>query len=272
MFILNNIATFLINIYPVAYRITDVLPELFLNDESLYERILWKNEILIPLSFLEPLTPRLSPRYTVITFGSLFGRPAYATLAGKQTYRAVQKALQKIHSAPINNAVEAVWEQVKQYEPLVGCHFRMGDADFLRNQHETMNGILDAFNQLRKRGIQDAGRDGLPLPAAYKDTYLYLATDDPDPKKSPVAKRLLHRFKKTIRLFDYADLVESHLDGWWRGIHGLENVDDKTRKQLIQLALPMVEQGVISKIKKFVGTEGSTFTIYIKRAQGDYFL
>ena len=198
----------------------------------------------------------------------MFNRPALATAPGKTLRLRIQQTLSHASNRYVNAAIQTVVDKLGGAGTFVSAHFRMGDGSYALQREKNMQMLVDGILTEHGAMITDAKSRGDSLPVPLNESVLYIATDDPGPRKSPFTAPLRALFRDVRCLKDFSGEINAALDGWW-GDH-ITRLRWDARKALILFAWPIVEQGIAARGRIFAGTIGSTFSTMIKRARGNF--
>ncbi|ORX90576.1 hypothetical protein K493DRAFT_317862 [Basidiobolus meristosporus CBS 931.73] len=247
------------------YRIFDHFPEGYVVGK--YERKMMVTELqAIP--------------HKLIHFGSIFGNLRVTTLmrSNKQLYQTILNNLQ-FNNPTLMRVSQRIVDQLGGLGGYLGIHLRVGDGGFSNKVEENAKGILQLMTRMlaMSKGVEynEAIVDEVPIftrrmslaeclerdsEVAVSSPIVYLATDARDPRQRPDFSLIFQRFPCTFILSDFlSELTE---------IQAEKNPWDNT--SIGKYLIPMVDAVVAAKGEFYVGTNQSTFSMYVRRMHNQY--
>ncbi|KAJ2961740.1 hypothetical protein NQZ79_g3009 [Umbelopsis isabellina] len=216
----------------------------------------------------------------VLIFNSMFGSKRLALNdKNKKQLEFLRQSISILHPI-VDSGADQVISKLGGRGQYVSAHIRTGDGVFKQHITETMNKIkakLDGLvredsnikdtevEQLRMLQLQKTPQSISKLldrcvqlqSEGGKLTTLFMATDSKDPRNDPNLRTIFDDYVCSFTLQDFPDAAKS--------IKATSPRDNNT--QIGPLLLPLVDAVIASYGKDFVGTQGSTFSGYVKSRQ-----
>ncbi|CAM0140172.1 unnamed protein product [Umbelopsis sp. WA50703] len=216
----------------------------------------------------------------VLIFNSMFGSKRLAlNQENKKKLEFLRHSIGILHPI-VDSGADLVISKLGGRGQYVSAHIRTGDGVFKQHITETIDKIkakLDGLvheesntndtevEELRMLQLQKTPQSISKLldrcvqlrTEAGKLTTLFMATDSKDPRNDPNLRTLFDNYVCSFTLLDFPDATKS--------IKATSPRDNHT--EIGPLLLPLVDAVIASYGKDFVGTQGSTFSGYVKNRQ-----
>ncbi|ORX93098.1 hypothetical protein K493DRAFT_316181 [Basidiobolus meristosporus CBS 931.73] len=235
------------------YRIFDHFPEGY---------VVGKYQRKIMVSDLQKIPDKL------LHIGSIFGNLRVTTLQHKSEYKHILDSLQFTNPG-LKKVSQAIVDQLGGRGKYLGIHLRVGDGNFSYKVEENAHGILELLTQML--AMTGRGELGGQLPDRYPSLsqclnqkpmispIVYLATDARNPRERLDFASIFTRFPCTFVLNDFANaLAETDEVNPWDG------------SSISKYLIPMVDAVTAANGEFYVGTNQSTFSMYVRRMHNHY--
>ncbi|KAK9720800.1 hypothetical protein K7432_003902 [Basidiobolus ranarum] len=249
----------------------------FIKDTSLYDYrifdyfppgyIVGKYEQKIMVSELQEISDKL------LHIGSIFGNLRVTTLlrGNAKEYKYILDKLQFTNPTLIRGS-QSIVNQLGGMGNYLGIHLRVGDGAFSYKVEENARGILELMARMlpvvNGEGNEDQYEEKHPTLSGClnrnpitvaKSPLVYLATDARNPRERTDFSPIFDRFPCTFILSDFIDSSASiHEENPWDGT--------SIHKYLV----PMIDAITVAKGEFYVGTNQSTFSMFVRRMHNHY--
>ncbi|KAK9712260.1 hypothetical protein K7432_007275 [Basidiobolus ranarum] len=247
------------------YRIFDYYPEGY---------VVGKYERKIMISELQKISKKL------LHIGSIFGNLRVTTLIRKNKieYKSILDRLQ-FTNPTLMRVSQSIVDQMGGLGKYLGIHLRVGDGGFSYKVEENAKGILELMNRMlamsRDQEYNEDILDEQPISeerlslteclerhpdVASNSPLVYLATDARNPRERSDFSQVFRRFPCTFILSDFI--------GNLTDVQEERNPWDGT--SIGKYLIPMIDAISAAKGELYVGTNQSTFSMYVRRMHNQY--